>query len=80
MQQNKVILRNGNLVFEDRTIKGDLVIENGKIAAIAEPAPYDADALEINAEGMMVMPGMIDTHAHLQDPGPYNYREDWDCA
>lgn len=80
MQQNKVILRNGNLVFEDRTIKGDLVIENGKIAAIAESAPYDADALEINAEGMMVMPGMIDTHAHLQDPGPYNYREDWDCA
>ena len=31
MQQNKVILRNGNLVFEDRTIKGDLVIENGKM-------------------------------------------------
>lgn len=33
MQQTKTILRNGNLVFEDQTLTGDLVIEHGKIAA-----------------------------------------------
>lgn len=80
MQQNKLIIRNGNLVLEARTVKGDLVVENGRIAAIMEHAPFEQHAEEIDAEGMMVMPGMIDTHAHLQDPGPYNYREDWRCA
>lgn len=80
MNCSKVILRNGNLVFEDRTFKGDLVLENGKITSIMEKAPEASDAQEINIEGMMVLPGMIDTHAHLCDPGPYNYREDWNCA
>lgn len=80
MQQTKTILRNGNLVFEDQTLTGDLVIEHGKIAAVMAHAPHDPDAAEIDATGLMILPGMIDTHAHLQDPGPYNYREDWACA
>lgn len=80
MQTNKVLIRGGSLVLEERTIQGDLLIENGKIAAISQQ-PLAEDGCEvINAEGKMVMPGMIDTHSHLCDPGPYNYREDWACA
>lgn len=76
----KTVIRNGNIVLEYSVIQGDLVIENGRIAQIAAPdTATDAETV-IDARGMMVLPGMIDTHAHLTDPGPYNYREDWYCA
>ena len=74
---SKVIIQKGNLVLEDRTIQADLVIENGKISAITLEAQPDEDCTVIDATGKMVMPGMIDTHSHVTDPGPYNYREDW---
>ena len=77
---SKVIIQKGNLVLEDRTIQADLVIENGKISAITLEAQLDEDCTVIDATGKMVMPGMIDTHSHVTDPGPYNYREDWRCA
>lgn len=77
---SRVIIKNGYLVFEDRTVQADLIIENGKIAEISQDAHVDVDCTVINASGKMVLPGMIDTHAHVTDPGPYNYREDWKCA
>ena len=77
---SKVIIQKGNLVLEDRTIQADLVIENGKISAITLEAQLDEDCTVIDATGKMVMPGMIDTHSHVTDPGPYNYREDWRYA
>ncbi len=76
----KTLIQNGNIVLEDQMIQGDLLIENGKIAQISD-SPIDTDGCEvIQAAGKMILPGMIDTHAHLSDPGPYNYREDWLCA
>jgi cytosine/adenosine deaminase-related metal-dependent hydrolase len=42
---------------------GDLLIEGGKIAAVG-PRLECADAFVIDATGMIVMPGFIDTHHH----------------
>lgn len=80
MQTCKTIIQKGSLVFEDRTVVADLAIVNGKIAQIADHIEAAGEDLVIDASGKMVLPGMIDTHAHLTDPGPYNYREDWHCA
>lgn len=80
MEENRIVIRNGCLVLEDRTIRGDLLIENGRIIEISEQPIACEGCRVIDATGMMVMPGMIDTHAHLCDPGPYNFREDWACA
>lgn len=76
MATKKTVIRHGTLVFEDRTLKADLVIENGKISEITEHAEADGCHV-IDAAGMMVLPGMIDTHEHVTDPGPFNFREDW---
>ena len=35
----------------------------------------DADTVEIDGEGLTVMPGLIDMHCHLREPG-FEYRED----
>ena len=71
-----LLVENGHVVTEDRVMKAHLGIKDGRIAAILD-ASVAADAKErLNAEGLFVLPGGIDTHAHLNDPG-FTWREDF---
>lgn len=58
-------IKNGRII--DGTGKpaflGDLVLENGKIVAICKEAQVSADKI-IDAQGLVVTPGFIDTHRH----------------
>lgn len=45
----------------------DLYIENGKIQEL--PAVVPPETKRISAEGLWVLPGLIDLHVHLRDPG-----------
>lgn len=47
--------------------KGDLLIREGRIAAIGE-ALTDRDAVVIDARGLIVAPGFIDLHTHSDNP------------
>ena len=76
----KIVIKNGSVVNcgDGAQARMDIVIENGLIAEIAEK--IDARALgpqvdEIDASGLAVLPGLIDAHCHLRDPG-YEYKED----
>ena len=51
----------------------DLVVIDGRIAGPDQPAP--ADLPEIDAQGLWVVPGLIDMHVHLREPGE-EYKED----
>lgn len=42
---------------------GDLVIRDGRVAGI--DVPYGADAATVDCRGDLVLPGLIDTHAHV---------------
>ncbi len=54
---------------ESRPVKGGwLMIEGERIAATGKGEHPDAD-VEIDADGDLLMPGMIDTHVHFRDPG-----------
>lgn len=68
-----LIIRNGNVVFNDELRKVDIAVKDGKISAIAENLVAEADQV-INAQGQYVMPGMIDTHVHICEPG----RTEWE--
>ena len=69
-EQNKVYP--GDVWIEDGIIRKIAVREEGKGADAGE-LPEGAEVL--NAEGMMLGPGLIDTHVHFRDPG-FTYKED----
>lgn len=52
----------------------DILIKNGKIAKIAPEITLDGEDI-LDADGMIVGPGLIDTHVHFRDPG-FTYKED----
>lgn len=74
-------IKNGTIVdpVEDRIYDGDLWIEEGIIQRIVESGkekeqmPENAQVLD--AAGLMIGPGLIDTHVHFRDPG-FTYKED----
>lgn len=57
-----MIIKNGVVYQEDKTfIKKDIYIENG---VIVESSAQVADRSEIDASGLLVLPGLIDVHSH----------------
>lgn len=66
---------NGDIVNESGISRGDILVRDGKIAAVGDHR--EAEAKEtIDAGGKMLFPGMLDSHAHLNDPG-FTWREDF---
>lgn len=63
----KLLIKNGTLVTPDGERKADLLIEDGKISAIADK--IDENCRIIDASGKHVLPGLIDIHVHLREPG-----------
>lgn len=55
---------------------GDVLIEDGRITAVA-PGIEAAGAEVIDARGMIVMPGLIDTHRHLWQGALRQIAADW---
>lgn len=52
----------------------DIVIKDGRITGIGKALSDAADEI-IDATGMVVMPGLVDAHTHLREPGQ-EYKED----
>jgi dihydropyrimidinase len=74
-----LVIRNGTLVTATDTFRADLAVSGEQITAIGDglAAP---DAAEIDATGLLVVPGGIDAHVHLQYPqGPQRVvsSDDW---
>ena len=69
----KYVIKNGSVVFPDGVKRCDILVEDGKIARLAEN--IDADCEVLDADGLHVFPGLIDMHVHLREPG-YEGKED----
>ncbi|MFZ2539092.1 MAG: dihydroorotase [Oscillospiraceae bacterium] len=71
-----VLIRNGYVIDPSQGMDGiaDVMIKDGKIAKI-EPNITDRVDRVIEAKGLTVMPGLIDMHVHLRDPG-FTHKED----
>lgn len=63
----KFVIKNGTLVLDGGEIKADLLVDGGKIAGIAPR--IDENCKTFDASGKYVLPGLIDMHVHLREPG-----------
>ncbi|MGH7788530.1 MAG: dihydroorotase [Candidatus Binatia bacterium] len=52
----------------------DVLVEDGRIARIAAPGEIAGADEQLDATGCWVVPGLIDMHVHLREPG-YEYKE-----
>ncbi|HCJ59130.1 MAG TPA: amidohydrolase [Clostridiaceae bacterium] len=62
-----ILIKNGKILTmagKDYDM-GSVLIDNGKIIAVGKSVEAPEDALVMDAEGKIVMPGMIDAHCHL---------------
>ncbi|HZY11919.1 MAG TPA: amidohydrolase family protein [Beijerinckiaceae bacterium] len=57
------VVRNARVLQGTDLVALDIGIRNGKIVALAPELPVDAQT--IDAEGMLVVPGLVETHIHL---------------
>jgi dihydropyrimidinase len=63
------VIRNGTIATASEVYKADVAIRAGRITAIGESLA-DADEI-VDATGMLVLPGGIDSHVHISQPsGP----------
>jgi dihydroorotase len=85
-----ILIRNGRVVDPSQGIDEvcDILVENGKIKEVVKRRSAQArkktdmsrrmkeapDHEVIDAAGMLVLPGLVDMHVHLREPG-YEYKE-----
>lgn len=82
--EERIYIRGGTIIdpVENGIYEGDLLIEGEKITEIFTKKDKKAGNFRIpekvqilEAEGMLIAPGLVDTHVHFRDPG-FTYKED----
>jgi len=70
-----LLIRGGRIVDPSQSLDatGDVLIRDGRVLAIGAAAVSESDAAGadevIDAEGMIITPGLVDMHVHLREPG-----------
>ena len=65
-----LLLKNGSIIDPAGGIcmSGDILVEKGRISRIGDVGAAAA-SLTLDVSGKFVVPGLIDVHVHLRDPG-----------
>lgn len=74
MSRSTLVLAGGRVVTPEGVVTGDVVVRDERIVGIVAPGTV-TDGERVDVDGALVLPGCIDTHTHLRDPG-YTHKED----
>ena len=70
-----ILIKGGRIVDPGRFVGiADVLIQDGKIAAVGSNLPAPANSRIVQAEGKLVLPGFVDLHVHFREPG-FEYKE-----
>lgn len=72
----ETLIRGATLVNAEGLGRGDIGIAGSRIAAILAPGEAAEAQTVLDASGSFLLPGLIDAHAHLRDPG-LTHKEDF---
>ena len=70
-----VAVENGRLLLGHHLTRSNILIEDGRIKSVSRRRSRHVDA-RIDARGRIILPGLVDGHAHLHDPA-FTRREDF---
>ena len=67
-----ILIKNGKIIENNQLVKKDILVDNNIIIKIDNNLNYDCEI--IDATDCLVMPGAVDVHVHLREPG-FEYKE-----
>src|SRR6478609_2815197 len=67
-------VRSTRVVFPDGTQPATIYLKEGRIAAVGPHGDAAPGAGGLDAGDLVVLPGLVDTHVHLNEPG----RTEWE--
>ena len=70
-----LIIKNGLVILDNEAVETDVAVKDGKIVAIGTGLGEGTET--IDAQGLVVSPGMVDGHVHITEPGG-GYRDGWE--
>ncbi|OIJ92309.1 dihydroorotase [Streptomyces monashensis] len=71
-----LLVRGGRLVDGRQVTHADLAVLDGRIAAVLDPGTRAEARETVDARGLYVLPGLIDSHVHFRTPG-LTGKEEW---
>ncbi len=71
-----LLVKGGTLVLPEGLFKADILIIDGKIERIGKGLSRPSGVEVIDASGMYVLPGIVDEHVHMREPG-LTYKDDF---
>lgn len=74
-----LLITGGTLINANGQICADIGIRNGRIAALLAPGDTAMARFFVDASGMQLLPGLVDAHAHLREPG-LTQKEDFESG
>lgn len=70
----EILIENGRIWNGKDLEKGNLLIVDGIVSAVGEDVSATPQCRRIDAAGAAVLPGLVDVHVHLREPG-FSYKE-----
>ena len=69
-KETRILIKGGRVIDPRNNLDGirDILVESGKISKVAEVIPNGAGE-KIDATGKIIIPGIVDMHVHLREPG-----------
>ncbi|HXY82944.1 MAG TPA: dihydroorotase family protein [Candidatus Saccharimonadales bacterium] len=72
------LIENGRIILDGKLVRTNILIENEKIVYVGKRRPRNLDD-RIDATDKLVLPGIVDAHAHIYDP-MFPNREDFESG
>jgi dihydropyrimidinase len=78
---SKILIQNGTVVNADTMVRADVLIDGGVIRGVRPSIPPNSAGTIVDATGLLLLPGGIDAHTHLDMPfGGTNSADDFETG
>ncbi|NLD59011.1 MAG: dihydroorotase [Clostridiales bacterium] len=70
----KVLFKGGRLFSSGRFSREDVLVDSGVVSGVSPEIPAFADTRIVDLTDCILIPGLVDVHVHLREPG-FSYKE-----